>query len=355
MILSILGLGVLMSGAVELAPGGSLGDLVANQSRYVAIAGALPVEAGLARAPVEPGAYWLAQWTRLDQPPQLTRFVVGAGNTLVERSVRIEQDRRPPSAVLVWQPAPEQGELPVAGPRSRPQLQVSDRTAVASAELLVDGVPRSADNWSEGLASGAHDFSASVADVLGNRAELALGRVEVDLTGPKITVADPPSARGGWVGKPPYPIEASAEDAHGPVSLRIDSGQREQCQGAERLRCTLRKPDFTVVAEDRLGNTSELAVQLKVDRVGPELSADSGQHRISKGRIDVRVGDVVVFAADDNSGVVETGCARFGFSQCNDLPARFEAVNPGRYQIRVEARDAFGNKSRTRFQVQVRR
>lgn len=355
MILSVLGLGVLLSAATELAPGGSLGELIDPQSRHVAIAGALPVEAGLARAPGEPGAYWLAQWTSLDQPPQLTRFVVGAGNAIADRSVRIEQDRSPPTAALAWQPAPAQGELPVVGPRSRPQLQVSDRTAVASAQLLIDGVSRDAEHWSAGLSSGPHLVSVRVTDVLDNHAELALGQVEVDLTGPKITVADPQAARGGWVGKPPYQIEASAEDAHGPVSLRVDAGQREQCQGSERLRCTLRKPEFTVIAEDGLGNASELAVQLKVDRAGPQLSADSGQNRISKGRMDVQVGGVVVFAADDNSGVVESGCARFGFSQCNDLPARFEAVNPGRYQIRVEARDAFGNKSRTRFQVQVRR
>jgi hypothetical protein len=355
MIVPILGLGVLLSSAVEVAPGGSLGQLLDPQSRYAAIAGALPVEATMARAPAEPGAYWLAQWTSLDQPPQLTRFVIGAGKAVAERRVRIEQDRNPPSAALAWQPAPAQSELPVVGPRSRPQLQVSDRTAVASAELRVDGVPRNADNWSEGLSSGVHLLSVSVADVLDNRAELALGRVEVDLSGPKITLADPQGARGGWVGKPPYQIEASAEDAHGPVSLRIDSAQREQCRGAERLRCTLRKPEFTVIAEDGLGNVSDLAVQLKVDRVGPELSADSGPVRITKGRLDVRIGDVVVFAAEDNSGVVESGCARFGFSRCNELPARFEAVNRGRYQIRVEARDAFGNKRRTRFQIQVRR
>jgi hypothetical protein len=320
-----------------------------------------PVQARAQLNLSDPSIAWIACYSSLDAKIASSwhRFALGtkdlAQNAAPLQHV-IAQDLQGPELHLEW--AAPNGAAPVAlapspsviGPLYTVKIAGTDPSGISHLRLLVNGAPREPENWQSELNAEAQSVELALEgeDALGNQSHVVLANTAFDAEGPHLSyraLNTPDGAPLGAVGKPPYQLELTGADAHGPTQLSMAG-----CSGKERLMCQLSTANATLVGIDALGNRAEQLITLQVDSTGPDFRVDD---QPAPAELRLKVGDSVRFEAHDAAGVSKA-CARYG-TRCLVMPTQYLAVARGHYRIVLKASDAFGNSSEQTVKVQVQR
>jgi hypothetical protein len=340
----------------SVARGAPLADQLGAACAQGAVQGGLLQSLAELRAP-QAGAFWVACFSPPLSAPNWRRFVVDDPAKAANVTHQIAQDLSAPAVRLYWKSANETqldtvaSENPVLlGPLLTLELSTQEQSQLRSTRLLVNGIEATAATWSAGLTNTTDTVQFEIAseDVLGNIGTTQFGPIKFDAIAPALAfkvLNSPPDAEPGQVGKPPYVLALNGTDASGVVQLSAGA-----CRGQGSMQCTLATAQTTLHGVDAVGNSATLEIALHVDDQGPSFLVDATP--IVAKRL-LKLGDSIALSASDAAGLSET-CARFG-GRCRSLPARYRAVQTGRFKIYLVARDAFGNQSKQSLAVEVRR
>lgn len=209
----------------------------------------------------------------------------------------------------------------IAGYNDRPgrvlhlNLNVNDNHGVDRVEILLNGqviATRTANYWTtevdvSGVPEGVYALSARAWDAAGNHGVSAVWEIEIDHTGPDVTLNSPVAATNA--DRPSFSFDSSAGDywsAECAIRKQGETGDLEPCGRGEWYSAdtpTEGNWTFVVEAKDSSGNVSRVEHGFVVDRTAPVAAFTSGP-------------------ADGS--VVEVGNVKYAWSVTDGLPVTQE-------------------------------
>ena len=233
------------------------------------------------------------------------RAVDNAGNMSTSSTQTVKIDTTVPTFV------PSVSGTPGAGGWYVSSIQVNSGAADAASGLgsiqySLDGGAFQAGSSVTISADGAHTVSFKAFDNAGNAATSPTQTVNIDITGPAITVTLPSAdGLGGWYRTAPVTVAALASDATsglGSIQYSIDGGAQQA--GTSALISTDGMHAVSFIAVDNAGNTTTSSTQtIKVDTTGPAVTVTLPTADGSDGWYKTVPVTVTALASDATSGL----------------------------------------------------
>lgn len=350
--------------ATTLQPGDELSALLAAHDTAGLRLGLNGAPAGARGAipatPSMPGAHWLVVYGPDNEVQRWIRFRI-AGDAAATRVLEIGIDASPPLAVLgISGEQVQRDDRVIVGPTARFNPDVSDASGVAHSMLLIDGreVPDPA-QWSHALPEGRHEIALRSGDALGNTGIGAVTPIELDSTPPRLEwtrldeIGDLPA--DVFDGKR-VRLALRVSDAAGLRSLTLGGHEIDPALFAEGAHeVSLRGNALAYRIQDRVGNTTEASLPLRIDTEGPQLLARRNGEAVGLNSASFLRTDTIELSVEDEPAGVARACveASIWYGECRALPITLVGISPGRYSLQLLAADRLGNTSSRRFRVTV--
>lgn len=353
--------------AAELAPGSDLRtalDLAADpaDARY-GLNGAPPGARGVVpAAPAEPGTHWLVRYASDGSVAAWRRFRIAGEPRTTAPALNIPIDRTPPA--LRWQidgPQVERDGITLVGPAARLQASAEDGSGLDGEVLATLGDTGATQPPAALDSLGSAAVSLSARDRLGNRASLGPLPLQHDADAPTLA-----AQRATPVEGMPSDVVRAGDD---PVILTLaDAGA-----GLGGFSAGAITHDFTGEAEaslrlegvpadgryrldDRLGNTVEAVLPLRIDSAPPRLRlrADGVELDLSR-PVSLRRSQTVELDAVDEPADVARACVALSiwYDECRPLPLSAVGITPGRYRMEFRAVDRLGQRAHQYLPLEV--
>jgi hypothetical protein len=353
--------------AADLAPGSDLRSALElatdpADARY-GLNGAPPGARGaVPAAPEEPGTHWLVRYASDGSVAAWRRFRITGEPGTTPTPLNIPIDRTPP--VLRWSIDGAQVErdgITLIGPEARLQASAQDGSGIEGAVLATLGDATAAQPPAALSSLGSAPVSLSARDRLGNRASLGPLPLQHDADAPSL------AARRAT------PIEGMPDDVvragNDPVTLSLadaGAGLRGFSAGAithdfsgeaeASLRLDGVPADGRYRLDDRLGNTVEATLPLRIDSAPPRLRlrADGVELDLSHPVSLRRSQTVELDAVDERAGVARACVAlSIWYDECRPLPLSAVGIAPGRYRLEFRAVDRLGQRAHQYLPLEV--